>query len=559
MIILDIPQDFDGATINVPLYHRGHLSLFPKSTVWTCLLPGSPTRRTLPEILISPIRFESWPKLYRITGTFVDRSGLVHDVLETLRKFGINVLTAESSAIAQQQHHTVELVVDSSTYRQPWAARSQEDTLPEVRKALLARLFDDVVFSEISDQPRLKIRPVRTLQQAVQEFENARSDYRDHRGLEPIVAESTVQRAPNSRRVRIELSDEQRDVLREALDPHDHREPLQSARYLAVSETTDRFLRAYFISGAQPILAARIIHRERLGALAAITRALQLADFNLITSLARLHRHQETAEFEVVLQPVLSARWNSAETRERLERALASPELNRYQVSVAYPSHYGEPVETHLISAAEPPAAVANEHRRAGTTLPRTTEAILQGKLRQLDEVRNPTTDEERRRKLAESLLGSKSPGLFISYSFELNNDALSRIRGFAARMQFRPITGRHWGVGMNRELVLREIKKCAFFLGVWSAEGGMPMGDGQFWPSPWMHWELGAAQALGLRCHLLVEDTIHPDAWERVVPDLQHTSFRREELEVLGRGLLRTLNRLATEAAAAHADAFHV
>lgn len=557
MIILDIPQGFDGAAINVPLYHRGHLSLFPGSTVWTCLLPGSHGRRTLPEIIVSPIRFASWPKLYRVTGTFVDRSGLVHDVLETLRKFGINVLTAESSAIAQQQHHTVELVVDSSTHRNLTAHSSQDDTLPDVRKALLARLFDDLVFSEMSGLPRLKIRPVRTLQQAVQDFDNAFSDYRDHRGLEPIVAESTVQRAPNSRRVSIELSEEQRDVLREALDPHDRKGPLQKARYLAVSETTDRFLRAYFISGAQPILAARISHRERLGALAAITRALQLAEFNLITSLSRLHRHQETAEFEVVLQPVLSARWNPTETRERLERALARPELNRFQVRVSYPTHYGEPVEPLSISAPPDTPPADDGHRGDRRELPRTTEAILQAKLRQLNEVRNPTVDEERRRRLAESLVGAKHPGLFLSYAFELD-EAAAAMQRFASRMQFRPISGRHLGIGKNREQVLREIKKCAFFLGVWSAEGGIPMGDGRFWPSPWMHWELGAAHAMGLGCHLLIEDTIHPAAWELVVPDMQNTRFRREELHDQGRDLLRTLARVAAEAARAYA-ASHV
>jgi predicted amino acid-binding ACT domain protein len=555
MIILDIPQGFDGATIHLPLYHRGHLSLFPGSTVWTCLLPGSPARRTLPEIIVSPIGFGSWSKLYRITGTFVDRSGLVHDVLETLRTFGINVLTAESSAIAQQQHHTVELVVDSSTHQHPASPRSQEDTLPEVRKALLAQLFDDLVFSEVSDLPRLKIRPVRTLQQAVQDFDRALSDHR-RGGLMPIVAESTVQRAPNSRRVSIELSEEQREVLRVALDPNGRAE-LQSARYLAVSETTDRFLRAYFISGAQPILAARITHRERVGALAAITRALQRAGFNLITSLSRLHRHLDTAEFEVVLQPVPGARWNPIDTRERLESALAGPELHLLQLRVSYPAHYGDPAEPIPIATAKHVAFPGQDLRGDRKESPRTTEGILQTKLRQLNEVRNPTANEERRRKLAESLLGAQSPGLFLSYAFELD-DVVTGMQRFAARLRFRPITGRHLGIGKNREQVLREIRKCSFFFGVWSAEGGIPLGNGRFWPSPWMHWELGAAHALGLHCHLLIEDTIHPAAWELIVPDMQNTVFRREELYDLGRDLLRTLSRVAAQARAS-AAASHV
>jgi hypothetical protein len=94
MLILDKPRPFSGDQLIVPLYHRGHLSLLKGTKIWLCLLPGSEPQNA-PEIIISPINYDAWSDLWRISVTTQERSGVVNKILLALQK--LNVVAEEQA------------------------------------------------------------------------------------------------------------------------------------------------------------------------------------------------------------------------------------------------------------------------------------------------------------------------------------------------------------------------------------------------------------------------------------------------------------------------------
>jgi hypothetical protein len=539
MIILDVPRPFDGSSITIPLYHRGHVALFPKTTVWSCLLPGSPNNGTLAELVISPVDFGAWNELYRISGTFRDRQGLVHDLVDALTDFDIIVLTAESSAMARQQQHFVELIVDAHSYTRH-SPSSGNDPMAEVRRALLARVFDDV---ELSDQneARLKISRVRHLRQASSDYADAGADHRRSRGPRPAYGPVRVE-SPRRGKVLLSLSPAQQAVLA-ALKNTDEPAGAPGYHYLLVSETGDRFLRAYFIPDSVPIVWARIGHAQEPGALAAITGAIRHAGFNILTSLARLHRHGESAEFEAVLQGP-SPDVSREALQARLEAALSTEEVCAHRVGICYPRGYGfaddvfKPLtpapQQHLLP-------LGNEQESTPLSLnglhlakpSKTTEQILNEKVRDYGtQVEDPVPprDASARLELARELLRQGAGMCFLSYHFDDGGVHAKKISDRSKRgVGMKLVDGRDLNHGVHRDGIIERMRGCTHFLGIWTAAGGRKVRSGKWWPSPWMHWELGVAQTLGLTWHLLIEETLDEQVWKRLVADNAHTMFREE------------------------------
>lgn len=179
MLILDKPREFDGRDVKVPLYHRGHLSLFPGAKVWLCLLPGGRGGAVLPELVISPIHFDSWPDLWRIRIALVERPGLVHDVFEVLREHSVNILASESSSMEWQRLHSIEIIVDACRYssvegdgRHEDRSTGQIDELSGLRRAILSRVMGDICFDAL-ERPRISIRRIRNLFEARRAFDAA--------------------------------------------------------------------------------------------------------------------------------------------------------------------------------------------------------------------------------------------------------------------------------------------------------------------------------------------------------------------------------------------------
>jgi hypothetical protein len=118
---------------------------------------------------------------------------------------------------------------------------------------------------------------------------------------------------------------------------------------------------------------------------------------------------------------------------------------------------------------------------------------------------------------------------MFVSYPFH-SDGLIERITRSAAKRGMRVVHGRNLPHGTHRDRIVELLDGCTHFLGIWTSEGGKQVASEPptWWPSPWMHWELGAAQALGLTWHLLISDAIDEDAW-RVTAGNTHTTFGKK------------------------------
>ncbi|HLG16272.1 MAG TPA: ACT domain-containing protein [Blastocatellia bacterium] len=552
MLILDKPRRFDGSTIQIPLYHRGHLSLFPTAKVWLCLLPGTKGGQTLPEIVISPIPCQFWNDLWRISITLQDRIGLVHDVFEALARNSINVIAAESSSMERQRLHSIEAIVDARLYsarndgtHEERASRRVE-ALPGLRRTILAHFLHEIAFLP-SGRERLRIRRVRNLFEAIHSYNEAQRLGE----FTPAVGQTSVQKMNEG--AAIILPTEVKEPLLYVLGMTKSPAAGKRDQYLLVSDTTDRFLRVYFFPSGSPLIAPTILHQDEIGAIAAITAALRRAGFNILTSLSRLYSYGSQAQTEFVLQPPpgLSHR-GVGQIKTSLEETLASRELvERYKIEIGYPKGYVTPLKSkRLAMRSSPPAASLPDIATGKPALD------TEGRLRGLHEnfvrrVKQPgvTSEDTYRLHLVQKLLAEETADrqptvrgtLFISSSF--TNDAiLKRAVDAAKRHHFKVVLGKEVGKApTTREGVMTLMRLCTHFLGIWTTDGGMNMGQ-SWWPSPWLHWELGVAEAMNLPWHLLISSEVHQDAWKRLAGSTPHSIFSTADFDKKLKHALRVL-----------------
>lgn len=124
---------------------------------------------------------------------------------------------------------------------------------------------------------------------------------------------------------------------------------------------------------------------------------------------------------------------------------------------------------------------------------------------------------------------------LFVSYAFK-DEERFNRLQKSARGMGFLVTTGKQLGAAStNCDGIRRLMKQCTHFLGIWSEDGGIQVGHGEnarWWPSPWLHWELGVAECLGLQWRLLISDTIEKDAWQKIAGTTPHGFFSKTNFD---------------------------
>jgi hypothetical protein len=532
MLILDKPRPFAGEQLIVPLYHRGHLSLLVGTKIWLCLLPGSDPNKT-PEIIVSPINYEAWADLWRISVTTHELSGVVNKILRALQNLNINVMAEESSSIERQRFHTIELVIDASKYIgiQDDASDKRRigliNSLPDLERSLLAAVLPYVALSS-SGEPRLSIRRVEGLFDAAQSYSKASSEFAVNHRFRPVVAYTEVENRQGVLTLPVEIRASLRLALSEKnTDP-------RGSRYLLVSDTRDRYLRVYFFKQSDLITSVTIEHDEKIGALAEITSRLHHSGFNILTSLSRLHVHGGRAQYELVLQ-ASEEMTSEADMRDRLKVALSDRALvEEFKPSLGYKLNYRAPGDFDNLKSSGATQEVLESHNEDARNF--TIEQLG----RQYAIFLNKTTKEDRLRfSLAQRLLDEERRiqgkfavrrVLFISYGFN-DSDRFEKIEREAHSMGFEVRVGRHLGTArVHRDGIITIIDECTHFLGIWTAEGAKYKGSGKSWPSPWLLWELGVAEARGKRPRLLISTQIQEDAWKRVYPELPHTLFGPDE-----------------------------
>src|SRR6185295_5234238 len=143
MFILDWPRITKNWRIRLPLYHRGHLSLYPGTTVYLAPVHRQGAgMKHLPEVLGTTIQQASWPTVYRISVALYDAPGVLHSILASIALHGGNVLNLDSSSTDQESLHHVEIVVDFASLID---SDVSADLSNEIEGLLLADCYDHIV------------------------------------------------------------------------------------------------------------------------------------------------------------------------------------------------------------------------------------------------------------------------------------------------------------------------------------------------------------------------------------------------------------------------------
>src|SRR5712691_8527573 len=164
MLVLDIPRKSPSNFhhIDLPLYHRVHLALAQDVPVHACLLAAVSSPH-LPELVISPFDFERWHRIWRLNVSLLDREGLLHDICDTLRNNGANILASESAAMEEQNVYHLELILETE----------DEGNIEWVEWSLKALLLKELTFLP-DGNPRLRIRRLQNLWLAKKAYDRQR-------------------------------------------------------------------------------------------------------------------------------------------------------------------------------------------------------------------------------------------------------------------------------------------------------------------------------------------------------------------------------------------------
>jgi len=538
------------------VYHRTHLGLSQDTAVHYCILPARPSPDLgaiggpAPELVISPFSFETWDQLWRLTTAMTDKPGLLYEISDTMRAFGVNILAAESATMEERGMFHVEMILHIP----------DEQQVAAVEWTLLARLFSNIGFLP-SGNPRIRIGRLRNLWRVKQAFdrmsligEESRSvAFRPHRDKTKVEPATGGPNRPRSLRLR--LPSAVREILLNTVAS-----PPDWGYHLRISDTKDRFLRVLYFSNTDPVLHARVEHDDQIGSFASITGALRDANLTLLTGLTTPSEVNDRAFSEFVVRAVDAENANAANIKAIFERALAaSPSARDLAFKVGYPSGYAAAWEKKSLRplAGSPPAAAV----QAATTSSNAWEALRlhHQNLSRLVQDGSLSIEDKHRWLLSNRLLGQharitrqREPGsLFISCHYVGNH--LDVAKRTAQEVGFTVITGEnleHFPQVVGG--LIEKIHSCSNFLGIWSEAGAQRLGD-ECSPSPWLLWELGVASAFKLNWRLLIAKAIRKDVWSRLDASRQHVLYDESNFESRLRVALAALSVSSADDVGAH------
>jgi predicted amino acid-binding ACT domain protein len=549
MLVLDIPRKSPShfSHIDVPLYHRVHLALAEGVPVHACLLAGLNSPH-LPELVISPFDFGRWDKLWRLSVSLRDRAGLLHDVAASLRMHKANILAAESGMMEEQNIYHIEMIIDIE----------DEESIERIEWSIQTKLFNESIILAPGNS-RLRIRRLQNLWLAKKAYE------RQHRmpvGFTPVANELNLslerqhQKSP-LKKFRFILPPRFRAILRSEISQHVGDRD-DEGYYLRLSDTKDRFLRVLFFKATDPVIHARLEYDDRLGAAADVTEALSEKGFNILAAYLGPSEGSNRCRCEVVVRCERLSGRETNELKERFETALStSPLVQDLQMAVGYPRNYANQWDRRnltptLVAQPEGKAEAVNEIG----TLKKKLDSHYEVLHSKLDTGVIPEGIEVQRwwfvnklrkqyRKLWPFEEISSGKSLFVSCHYHGNQ--LEIIKRQAAKKGFLVLTGEDLLKDPNITIgLLARIKSCTHFLGVWSTEGAQLCGE-RYWPSSWLLWEFGVAEAFGLRWRLLIAKGISELAWRGIVPHVATPVFDHD-FETKLENVLGVLSELEAE-----------
>jgi hypothetical protein len=536
LLVLDIPRECPPgfSHVEVPLYHRVHLGLAANQDLHVCLLAGSSDPH-LPELVISPFEFDEWDKLYRLNMTLTDRVGLFHEVCAILGHYNAKVLAAESSAAQHQNLYQLEMVISlKELLNVEW-----------IRLRLLASFLKEMDLLE-NGNPRLRIQRLTSLWLAKRAYDDQK---RNQKGFPPLCGAAQVKwiEQTQSQVLQLVLPQGIRDILAKTVRL-DSKQPHADGFYLRQSDTKNRFLRVLYFRSDDPVVYARIEYIDRIGAAADITGALKASGFTILTGYLGPSNDSRRCRLELVTRCKSLAGLRSAQRKAAFEKALADcPETVDLQIAVGYPGSYAREWEKKDIVS----------------TCREQSHKITKGL--SFDDLRKLLTQQHKRLS-AEGMTHSSGMRLKLVRRLSAQHDALLRPHGTGIKILF--VSGHFKGVALEevvrratakgftvvtgknlleyssfRRGLLEKMGSCTHFLGLWSDEGAQIVGE-KHWPSPWLLWEFGVAEASGLAWRLLISERIDEAAWKRLAPEQQHAIFGETDFQARLTEILDVLAR---------------
>ena len=603
MKILDKPRFLLGKKIKIPLYHRGHLSLFNEAKLHACFLPGikEDGNDSFPQLVLSPIGLHSWDDIWRISINLYDKVGMVNNLFQVLRHYNLNVIASESSTkqliipskdkyLKTQKVHCVEVVVDATMYSSSSDGNHRDrlsgsSLLNDLYTILYVCFLDDIVLDNVTGEPVLRIKRIKNLFNERYNFYllqnlSIRGLTKSQPSVELLTAQLPKEEEQSQKNlsnvINIELAadlytkilestgyiekykndqekEENKDKNNSTSKSEDVEKPKKEkryGRYLALSDTTERYLRIFFFPKGVHVLAPVLEYKEEIGALAEITKCLRLGNFNIITSLSRLREFGAKATCEFVLEipkSIVETSRNPVKIQENAKTALrdclASEKLiKKYGVSLAFCYHYGyQDLEfkdlKDVNERTEKKHSDFSEDSISKKSISEKIEQKTEDYHRELEEKGYPPEVFNKYHHLNNlnnlptgvNFSGKKLQRipLFLSYSFAGNSALLTKVKQISAN-RFLILDGSK--VFANRTTykgIIQVMRYCKVFLGIWSQNGSKQLLDkSKWWPSPWLHWELGVAQTLNLNWRLLVSSKVDFEAFAKISKDTPYIIY---------------------------------
>jgi glycine cleavage system regulatory protein len=505
MFVLDWPRVTEDWKVVLPLYHRGHLSLTPGTTVFLAPVHHlGAGRKQLPEVLGTTIQQSSWPAVYLVSVELNDAPGVLHSILASISRHGGNVLNLDSTSTDQESRHHVELVVDFASLID--SDEAGVDLSNEIEGLLLGDCHDHIV-EDAGLGFGIRVRPNATLRRLDSLLKRLRSSRYN----------SLVQEE--------ELASDGRLTLREPLI---HMLSIQSQNgrptalslpllYFISSDTRERLFRITFVPNDRQVVWCSIRHNDRPGALSAITDQIRRSGITILSALNRIQRHQGRSWFEVILSREEWTHPGADRDKEREVEVAAlfnSVALEAYTPVVFFDKKVVRK-SMHTPPEQDAPAAAWFLARQVAVH-----EWLMEKEVLLDQPQRDVVANEESTLASKAALLhgirkvraarGQIRPTVFISVEFSKVNEAridIARDCCEAQGIAFDLVKGTK-DQPVVREEVLGRISQATHFVGIWAPSEKDTVSSRC---SPWLLWELGVASALRLPYGVLVEEGTNP------------------------------------------------
>jgi len=530
MIVLDYLRELKENEIIIPPFHTGHLGFIPETSVRIGLIAPYESEPSHCELIITP--YDPSIDLAIIKCTMKDGVGVVKKLINALSSLKINIVSQESSSINHQSQHTINLIVDLSTYT------LSRDKTYEWAKQKYKRY--DYVFP-ISDYRFLKIFE-RILAYSGDSicWEKQNNDYRLQLYMTPIEKKSihhpeSIKVIPENSKnsVKIKIPEDIINRIRINLSPPDSTS--YKLKYILFSDTKERNLRIYFpkVESWDKLIHIGFNHKDMPGALSAILDILAAANFNIITGLLR----RNTSDTNI-WEGLLEYRGEGVISKENLyewvvEKINLIPCLNydisKFQFRVG-PPLYPKKTYTSLSVCNKSEIKRDDNENNISNIIEKTIEKIE-------TKVESENHDNRTIEILKIIALRNKNDfkqRIFISYPYsaKMHVELIKNSIGEDFFIDEYQVPDGN----IILDQVIKKIKACDFFLAIWHHEEQMPVGNGSFGISPWMPFEYGVALSENKENFIVRSSKLDVKIWKRInpakaIPEYNDLTFIKDTL----------------------------